>query len=142
MLWAREAMKRWRAFDEEWGRDMRLNLFHTTGDLMFREDWEPFLINTKKWWDKHQIPYQVLDARDVAKEFPVVSIDDINVVMYEPNAGVVRARRACSGGRRGLRAAGRPDRHRTRPASLGTTSSGRISGSRSTPGRRCVPSRT
>lgn len=95
MLWAREAIKRWRAFDEEWGRDMRLNLFHTTGDLMFREDWEPFLINTKKWWDKHQIPYQVLDARDVAKEFPVFSIDDINVVMYEPDAGVVRARRAC-----------------------------------------------
>jgi len=95
VLWAREAMKRWRAFDDEWGRDMRLNLFHTTGDLMFREDWEPFLINTKKWWDKHHIPYQVLDARDVAKEFPVVSIDDINVVMYEPDAGVVRARRAC-----------------------------------------------
>ena len=95
MLWAREAMKRWRAFDDEWGRDLRLNLFHTTGDLMFREDWEPFLINTKKWWDKHQIPYQVLDARDVAKEFPVISIDDINVVMYEPDAGVVRARRGC-----------------------------------------------
>ncbi len=95
MLWAREAMKRWRAFDDEWGRDMRLNLFHTTGDLMFREDWEPFLINTKKWWDKHKIPYQVLDARDVAKEFPVVSMDDINVVMYEPDAGVVRARRGC-----------------------------------------------
>jgi glycine/D-amino acid oxidase-like deaminating enzyme len=95
MLWAREAMKRWRAFDDEWGRDMRLNLFHTTGDLMFRDDWEPFLINTKKWWDKHHIPYQVLDARDVAKEFPVISIDDINVVMYEPDAGVVRARRSC-----------------------------------------------
>lgn len=95
MLWAREAMKRWRAFDDEWGRDMRLNLFHTTGDLIFREDWEPFLINNKKWWDKHQIPYQVLDARDVAKEFPVISLDDINVVLYEPDAGVVRARRGC-----------------------------------------------
>jgi sarcosine oxidase len=95
MLWAREAMKRWRAFDDEWGRDMRLNLFHTTGDLIFREDWEPFLLNNKKWWDKHHIPYQVLDPRDVAKEFPVFSIDDINVVTYEPDAGVVRARRGC-----------------------------------------------
>lgn len=95
MLWAREAMKRWRVFDDEWGRDMRLNLFHTTGDLMFRSDWEPFLVNTKKWWDKHKIPYQVLHPADVAKEFPVISMDDINVVMYEPDAGVVRARRAC-----------------------------------------------
>lgn len=95
MLWAREAMKRWREFDDEWGRDMRLNLFHNTGDLIFREDWEPYLVNTKQWWDKHNIPYQVLDARDVAKEFPALSIDDINVVMYEPDAGVVRARRGC-----------------------------------------------
>ncbi len=95
MLWAREAMKRWRAFDDEWGRDLRLNLFHTTGDLMLRQDWEPFLVNTKKWWDKHRVPYQVLQPEDVARQFPVISMDDINVVMYEPDAGVVRARRAC-----------------------------------------------
>ena len=31
-LWAREAMKKWIAFDDEWGRNFRLNLFHTTGD--------------------------------------------------------------------------------------------------------------
>jgi len=62
---------------------------------MFRQDWEPYLINTKKWWDKHNIPYQVLHPADVAKEFPVIGMGDINVVMYEPDAGVVRARRGC-----------------------------------------------
>src|SRR3954447_19454379 len=42
MLWAREAMTRWRAFDDEWGREMRLNLFHVTGDLILRDDWDNF----------------------------------------------------------------------------------------------------
>ncbi len=94
MLWAREAMKRWKSFDQEWGRDLRLGLFFTTGDLMLRQSWEPFLVNTKKWWDKHHIPYQQLAPVDVRKAFPVISMDDINVVLYEPDAGVVRARRS------------------------------------------------
>ena len=95
MLWAREAMKRWTAFDDTWGRDMRLGLFHTTGDLILRADWEPYLVNNKKWWDKHNIPYQALKPEDVRKLFPVISMDDIKIVLYEPDAGVVRARRAC-----------------------------------------------
>lgn len=95
MLWAREAMKRWKQFDDEWGRDLRLNLFHTTGDLMFRPDWDNYLIRTKHWWDKHDIPYEVLNPDDVRKAFPVISMDDITAVLYEPDAGVVRARRSC-----------------------------------------------
>jgi len=95
MLWAREAMNRWKQFDAEWGRDLRLNLFHTTGDLILRPDWEPYLVKTKHWWDKHKIPYDVLNPDDVRKAFPVISMDDITAVLYEPDAGVVRARRAC-----------------------------------------------
>ncbi|MEJ7812224.1 MAG: FAD-dependent oxidoreductase [Gemmatimonadaceae bacterium] len=95
MLWAREAMRRWKAFDAEWGRDLRLNLYHTTGDLILRSDWEPFQIRTKHWWDKHGIPYQVLDPAEVRRDFPVIAMDDITAVLYEPDAGVVRARRAC-----------------------------------------------
>jgi sarcosine oxidase len=95
MLWAREAMNRWKQFDADWGRDLRLNLFHTTGDLMLRPDWEPYLVKTKHWWDKHKIPYDVLNPDDVRKAFPVISMDDITAVLYEPDAGVVRARRAC-----------------------------------------------
>ena len=95
MLWARESMNRWKQFDAEWGRDLRLNLFHTTGDLILRPDWEPYLVKTKHWWDKHKIPYDVLNPDDVRKAFPVISMDDITAVLYEPDAGVVRARRAC-----------------------------------------------
>jgi sarcosine oxidase len=95
MLWAREAMKKWIAFDDTWGRDLRLNLFHVTGDLIMRTEWDNFQLRCKVWWDKNKIPYQVLNPDDVRKSFPVISMDDITAVLYEPDAGVVRARRAC-----------------------------------------------
>ena len=94
MLWARESMQRWKAFDDEWGRDLRLNLFHVTGDLILREDWDNFQLRCKLWWDKHKIPYSILHPEDVRRSFPVIAIDDITAVLYEPDAGVVRARRA------------------------------------------------
>ncbi|HEY2375611.1 MAG TPA: FAD-binding oxidoreductase [Gemmatimonadaceae bacterium] len=94
MLWAREAMKRWKAFDDEWGRDLRLNLFHVTGDLILREDWDNFQLRCKLWWDKHKIPYNILAPEDVRRSFPVMSVDEISAILYEPDAGVVRARRA------------------------------------------------
>jgi glycine/D-amino acid oxidase-like deaminating enzyme len=94
MLWARESMKRWIAFDEEWGRDLRLNLFHVTGDLILREEWDNFQLRCKLWWDKHKIPYAILSPEDVRKSYPVMSVDEISAILYEPDAGVVRARRA------------------------------------------------
>jgi glycine/D-amino acid oxidase-like deaminating enzyme len=93
-LWAREAMKKWIAFDDEWGKELRLNLFHVTGDLIMRTEWDNFQLRTKIWWDKNKIPYQVLNPDDVRKAFPVISMEDITAVLYEPDAGVVRARRA------------------------------------------------
>jgi sarcosine oxidase len=93
-LWARDAMKKWTAFDDEWGRHFRLNLFHVTGDLIMRSEWDNFQLRTKIWWDKHRIPYEILNPDDVRKSFPVISMDDITAVLYEPDAGVVRARRA------------------------------------------------
>src|SRR5256885_6102427 len=94
MLWAREAMTRWLAFDDEWGRDLRLNLFHVTGDLILRDDWDNFQLRCKLWWDRHRIPYAILSPDDVRRSFPVIGLDDISAVLYEPDAGVVRARRA------------------------------------------------
>jgi glycine/D-amino acid oxidase-like deaminating enzyme len=93
MLWAREAMGMWKKFDDEWGRDLRLNLFHVTGDLIMRTEWDNFQLRCKVWWDKHKIPYEVLNPDDVRKAFPVMNIEDITAVLHEPDAGVVRARR-------------------------------------------------
>ena len=93
-LWARESMKRWIQFDDEWGRELRLNLFHVTGDIIYRTEWDNFQLQCKLWWDKNKIPYQILNPDDVRKAFPVVGMEDITACLYEPDAGVVRARRA------------------------------------------------
>jgi glycine/D-amino acid oxidase-like deaminating enzyme len=93
-LLARKSMTMWKEFDAEWGKPLRLNLFHVTGDLIMRTEWDSFMLRTKVWWDKNKIPYQVLNPDDVRKSFPVISMDDITAVLYEPDAGVVRARRA------------------------------------------------
>ena len=115
MLWAREAMKRWLAFDDEWGRDMRLNLFHVTGDLILRDDWAVLLRPREILRGpppdfgpgQYYLDYRVQRRRtggavlaepvrlgDGEARFPVISLDDITAVLYEPDAGVVRARRA------------------------------------------------
>lgn len=94
MLWARESMNKWKAFDAEWGKQLRLNLFHVCGDMIFRTEWDNFQLRCKVWWDKNKIPYQILNPDDVRKSYPVMNLDDITAILYEPDAGVVRARRA------------------------------------------------
>jgi glycine/D-amino acid oxidase-like deaminating enzyme len=94
--WAREAMSRWKTFDEEWSRPLKARLYFTTGDLIFREQDEPFTRRAREWWDKLRVPYQVLSPDDVVRDLShVIALGGINVVLYEPDAGVVRARRAC-----------------------------------------------
>src|ERR1043166_4003691 len=85
---ARKSMTMWKEFDTERGKPLRLNLFHVTGDLIMRSEWDSFMLRTKVWWDKNKIPYQVLNPDDVRKSFPVISMDDITAVLYEPDAGV------------------------------------------------------
>jgi glycine/D-amino acid oxidase-like deaminating enzyme len=93
--WASEAIKRWKAWDEEFGRTTQERVFHTTGDLIFRKDWEPYVKDTRKNWDTVGIKYEVLTPNDVRSQYPVIDVKEIGVVLYEPQAGVVRARRAC-----------------------------------------------
>lgn len=94
--WAREALSRWKSFDEEWSRAMKTRLYFTTGDLIFRERDEPFTQRAREWWDRLAVPYQVLSPDDVVKDLSrVIALGGIEVVLYEPDAGVVRARRAC-----------------------------------------------
>src|SRR5436190_15575636 len=50
MLWAREAIDRWRTFDADWGRELELPLFFHTGDLILRVEAEPFTTRTQAWW--------------------------------------------------------------------------------------------
>jgi sarcosine oxidase len=94
MRWAREAMTRWQAWDEEWSRDVRLNLFFKTGDVILRAQEEPFTTRTRELWAQLNIPHEVLTPDEVRYRWPVINVDDITVALAEPDAGVVRARRS------------------------------------------------
>src|SRR5262249_28215384 len=95
MRWASDAIKRWKKWDEEWGKELKLRLFFTTGDLIFRADWEPFAYTTKQLWDKVGIKHDVLTIPEVKFRWPVIDTKEMGFALYEPDAGVVRARRAC-----------------------------------------------
>jgi len=92
--WAARAIERWKAWDEEHAGDLLPQLFSVTGDLIMREEMEPFLEQTRENWDALGHPYEVLDADEIRYRWPVIGLPDVNVALYEPGAGVVRARRA------------------------------------------------
>ena len=92
--WATQAMERWKAWDEEFSRTKE-RVFYTTGDLIFRKDWEPFMKDTRKNWDTVGVRYEVLEPNDVRSHYPQIHLQGIGAILYEPAAGVVRARRSC-----------------------------------------------
>ena len=95
MTWANEAIDRWARFDAEWGREMKVRLFFNTGDLIFRARPEPFTQRNQELWKKLGIPFETPKVADVARDHPVLNVKDMTLALYEPRAGVLRARRAC-----------------------------------------------
>ncbi len=93
---ASQAIDRWKERNEEWAKPFRMQLFFHTGDLIFRADPDDrFIVNNKTSWDKLGLPYQTPSVDEVRREYPQINLDGINVVLFEPRAGVARARRSC-----------------------------------------------
>lgn len=96
MRWARDAIGRWQRFDQEWKDLIGGQLFFTTGDLILRANPdELFVKRTREWWQEVGIRHELLSADEVRHRWPVIDVTGINAVLYEPDAGVVRSRRAC-----------------------------------------------
>lgn len=89
--WASESIEMWKAIDAEWGT----RLFTNTTDLAMREDWDPFLTLTRQTWEKVGIRHEVLDHDEMAYRWPQIDFTGMNVGLYEPDAGVGRARISC-----------------------------------------------
>jgi glycine/D-amino acid oxidase-like deaminating enzyme len=92
--WAVEAMARWKAWDEEHIDELLPPVYFTTGDVIMREEMEPFLERTMENWDAMGREYEVLTPEEVRRRWPAIRTPDVGVALYEPGAGVVRARRA------------------------------------------------
>ncbi len=91
--WARMAMHRWPQFDREWGHDLKTQMFFRTGDLFMRSEWEPTIKRTREIWEAAKVPFEVLTADECRYRWPQINVENISAVLYEPDAGVVRARR-------------------------------------------------
>lgn len=97
MLWSRwadEAMRRWIEWDEEGDELLLPRVFFQTGDLIMREEMEPYLEDTAAQWEELGVPYESLGPEEIAYRWPWISVEGITTALYEPGAGVVRARRA------------------------------------------------
>ncbi len=89
--WASEAIRRWEAWDKEWGTQM----FTQTGDLCMRPDWDGFLTTTMATWDRVGVRYEKVTGDEVRQRFPQMDVTGLEVGVFEPDAGVARARYAC-----------------------------------------------
>ncbi len=92
--WARRAISRWKQWDEEGEERLLPRLFFQTGDLILRGETNPYIADTLSNWDALSVPYEVLTADEVSARWPWIRYDGLGVALYEPDAGVVRARRA------------------------------------------------
>lgn len=71
-----------------------LPLFHSTGVLFFVPKLIPYLVDSVKTHETLKLPIYLLERRDMARRFPMINFDGIEVGLYEPEFGPVLARRS------------------------------------------------
>ena len=90
--WARKSIERWHTFDAEHGKRFGTRFFFTTGDVIFREKAESYTTRTQELWTKLGVKYESISADEAKKRWPQINGEGSTVVLYEPDAGVARAR--------------------------------------------------
>lgn len=90
--WARESIVRWRNFDAEFAKRFGTRFFFTTGDVIYRDAEESFTTRTRELWAQLKVPHEVLTADEAARRWPAIQRPNAQVILYEPDAGVARAR--------------------------------------------------
>jgi glycine/D-amino acid oxidase-like deaminating enzyme len=89
--WVLDAFDRWQAREAEWNR----RLFFRTGQLSLAREWTRELTETKKVFDRLGVKYESLGRNDLLRRFPQMNMRDIEVGMYTPSTGVLKAREGC-----------------------------------------------
>ena len=124
--WARQGLVRWRDFDAEFGKRFGTRFFVTTGDVIFRNEEEPFTTRTREIWQKLGVPHEVLTNDEARKRWPMIDPRESKVILYEPDAGVARARHSVQALAAVVRDAG--VKYVVGRAHAGATRSGRMEG--------------
>jgi len=89
--WVVEAFARWKKRQADWGR----SLFFETGQIQLAEGWTTSLKETQTVLDRLGVETQVLTRADVVRRFPQVNAEGINLGVYTPGTGVLKAREGC-----------------------------------------------
>ena len=88
--WSMRALGIWKQFAEEAGEP----LFHPTGVLWLADDGDEY---TKQSYDaakRAKAKVEKLTPAEIGKRWPQFAIDDVTWASFEPNSGVLMARRA------------------------------------------------
>ena len=87
--WSREARDEWIRLGEEWGE----RLFVETGTLWFARREDGFETSSIATLEELSIPVERLGLEDLRDRWPQVSGEELAFVVFEPEAGVLMARR-------------------------------------------------
>lgn len=90
--WSRMALEHWKRFEQEHGTE----LFVPAGVLWFAHTEGSFESTSATVLEAQGIPCEVLDPDELRHRWPAIGADDgLRFALYEPEAGVLMARRGC-----------------------------------------------
>ena len=89
--WVVEAFTRWKRRQAEWGR----TLFFETGQIQLAREWTTDLKESKTVLDRVGVETDILTHADLVRRFPQVNAEGINLGLYTPSTGVLKAREGC-----------------------------------------------
>jgi glycine/D-amino acid oxidase-like deaminating enzyme len=87
---ARDSLAEWKALSAR----AELPLFHRTGVLFFFQSREDYVEQTIEVHRRLKLPTEILDRAALARRFPQIDFDGVEVGLYEPEFGALMARRA------------------------------------------------
>ena len=100
--WSRDARVAWRELGDETGED----LFVQAGALWFAHRADGFEAASVATLTAESVPVERLEAAEIAARWPVVSADDLAFGVFEPEGGLLRARRGVAAAARAFSGAG------------------------------------
>lgn len=89
--WSMQALPLWK---ELFARAGRAELFQQTGVLWIAHENETYMLDTLRTLEKCGVIFQRLSCDDLRRRYPQFAIDDGSFGIFEPESGVLLARRA------------------------------------------------
>ena len=92
--WYTELSRRARTLWLELEAETKTRIFEPVGVAWFARRADGFEAQSRATFDRLGIPYEWLEPDDARALYPSLGVDDLHAVLFEPEAGVLRARRA------------------------------------------------